>query len=391
MINSRDCVMKKKVGSPLAEFFIPGQTIGIVGGNENARFIALAAKSIGYRVGVLAPSNECPAAEVADWQIIGDSTKLVSMLELANNSDLVTVVDELVELTMLDQLNSLVPLPQTYTFIEVCQNRLLEKEFLESCNLNLVPYGLVNELGDIHKLSSSIGFPSILKVASPLVNEETQHYLESSADLPGCIPLLSAGTCLLEAAIPFKKEIVVSIAANGDGKTVTFPLMESIYNQEKELQGYQLVEDLTLEFEGEIQRMAELIALSFNLQGVCSIELLLAENDILYVNSLSVGPHKAGFGTLEMTNYSQFEAHVRGLCGWPLPRVELFSKGLVFPIKGERLVESLGEIPFNSNWFHHYYGGSLSNPTESVGHITVLTEDQQHELMVLKEKNIVSL
>lgn len=378
--------------SLVAEIFIPGQTIGIVGGNENARFIALAAKSMGYRIGLLAPTEDCPAAEVADWQLIGDSNKLVSMLELANNCDLVTVVDDLVELTMLDQLKSLVPLPQTYTFIEVCQNRLLEKEFLEGCNLNLVPYGLVNELGDIHKLSNSIGFPSILKVTSPLLNEETQHYLESSADLPGCIPLLSAGTCLLEAEIPFEKEIIVSIAGSGEGKTVTFPVMETIYNQGQEIQGYKLVEDLTLELEQEIQRIAELIAQSFNLQGVCSIEMLLADTGILYVNSLSVGPHKAGFGTLEMTNYSQFEAHVRGLCGWPLPRVELFSKGIVLPVIEERLVETLGQIPFNANWYHHYYNSqNLSSPEGNVGHITVLTEDQALEIAQLKETHIWSL
>ncbi|MBL1227431.1 5-(carboxyamino)imidazole ribonucleotide synthase [Enterococcus sp. BWR-S5] len=353
---------------------LPGQMIGIVGGGQLGKMMALSAKEMGFRIAVLDPSVDCPAAQVADWHLLAEYNDLEALEELANRSEVVTYEFENVDVDSLIHIQHLVDIPQGTDLLAITQDRLLEKSFLESNNIVIAPYATIVSPTDIQDAIDGIGYPCVLKTTRGGYDGKGQYVLYSPSDLAPSMNLLKDGTCVLEAWIPFEKEISVLVSGNGQGDIETFPVVENIHRNNilHETIAPARVDDEVIE---EAQRIARLIAKEVNLAGTLAVEMFLTNNGGIYVNELAPRPHNSGHYTIEACSFSQFDTHIRGICGWSIPSIELLSNAVMVNVMGDEIYETMDFITEKMNWHFHYYGKSEAKPARKMGHITILTED----------------
>ena len=366
---------------------MPGATIGIVGGGQLGRMMAMSAKKMGFKVGVLDPTEDCPTAQLADWQITAAYDDILALEDLAQRSDVITYEFENVSV---EELNAILPhcsVPQGTDMLAIAQDRLLEKTFLEANNIVIAPYETVVESADIQKAIDNIGYPCVLKTIRGGYDGKGQFVLHGTQDLAPAMALLrEKGTCELEAWIPCAKELSILVAGNGEEYT-TFPVVENVHRNNI-LHETIAPADIAPEVTAEVERIAEVLAKAFNLHGVLAVELFLTETGSIYVNELAPRPHYSGLYTIEACNMSQFDAHIRGICGWPLGQIELLSEAVMVNILGKHLAPSYEMIAQQPDWQFHYYGKAEARDGRKMGHITIITENIDQTLLDVMQSKI---
>ncbi|MHC5227452.1 5-(carboxyamino)imidazole ribonucleotide synthase [Enterococcus sp. LJL99] len=353
---------------------LPGQMIGIVGGGQLGRMMALSAKEMGFRVGVLDPTVDCPAAQVADWHLIAEYNDLDALEELAQRVEVLTYEFENVDVDALIHIQDFVEIPQGTDLLAITQDRLMEKTFLEDNNIVIAPYATIVSPTDIQEEIDSIGYPCVLKTTRGGYDGKGQFVLYSPSDLAPSMNLLRQGTCVLEAFIPYAKEISVLVAGNGKEDITVFPVVENVHRKNilhETIAPARIDEEVLI----EAQRIAKVIAREVNLAGTLAVEMFLTDNGSIYVNELAPRPHNSGHYTIEACSISQFDAHIRGICGWPLPRVSLLSKAVMVNVMGDQIYDTMDFIEKKPYWHFHYYGKAQAVPGRKMGHITILTDD----------------
>lgn len=372
----------------LVKPLLPGSTIGIVGGGQLGRMMAISAKEMGFKVGVLDPTNDCPAAQVADWHIESSYDDTFALEELARRTEVITYEFENVSVEALNAILPMSFIPQGTDLLAITQDRLLEKTFLETNNIVIAPYATIVSPTDIQDAIDGIGYPCVLKTTRGGYDGKGQYVLRSRADLALAMDLLREGTCVLEAWIPFEKELSILVAGNGQGQYTTFPVVENIHRNNI-LHETIAPANISADVIEEAERIARVIAEAVSLSGVLCVEMFLTKSGGLYVNELAPRPHNSGHYSIEACGMSQFDAHIRGVCGWPLEeKVSLLIDAVMVNVLGEKLLESYHVIEKKANWKFHFYGKKESKKGRKMGHITILTEDVEGTLKEIKETNI---
>ncbi|EOH99760.1 phosphoribosylaminoimidazole carboxylase, ATPase subunit [Enterococcus haemoperoxidus ATCC BAA-382] len=366
---------------------LPGQMIGIIGGGQLGRMMALSAREMGFRVGVLDPTVDCPAAQVADWHLLADYDDIEALEELAKRSQVLTYEFENVDVGALVQVQDFVNIPQGTDLLAITQDRLLEKSFLEANNIVIAPFATIVSPTDIQDAIDGIGYPCVLKTTRGGYDGKGQFVLYSTSDLAPSMNILREGTCVLEAWIPYEKEISVLVSGNGSGDIKVFPVVENIHRNNilHETIAPARVNDDVVE---EAQRIARVIAEAVDLAGTLAVEMFLTSDGGIYVNELAPRPHNSGHYSIEACSTSQFDAHIRGICGWPLPDIELLSEAVMVNIIGNEVYETMDLISEKPDWHFHYYGKAEAKKGRKMGHITVLTEDIFETLEEIYQTNI---
>ncbi|EOT47546.1 MULTISPECIES: 5-(carboxyamino)imidazole ribonucleotide synthase [Enterococcus] len=370
----------------LSNLLMPGATIGIVGGGQLGRMMAMSAKTMGFRVGVLDPTNDCPAAQVADWHIVADYEDTLALGELAKRSDVLTYEFENVSVEALNHLSADASIPQGTDLLAITQDRLLEKAFLEEQNIVIAPYATIISPTDIQDAIDSLGYPCVLKQTRGGYDGKGQLVLKSRSDVSEAMTLLRQGTCELEAWIPFEKELSILVAGNGREFT-TFPVVENVHRKNIL---YQTIAPARIpdEVVAEAKRIALVLAQALDLRGVLAVEMFLTASGSLYVNELAPRPHNSGHYTIEACTMSQFDAHIRGICGWPLAPVRQTTPAVMVNILGIELQKSYLMIPEKPHWQFHYYGKDKAKIYRKMGHITIPTQDLEQTLEEIKQTKI---
>lgn len=370
----------------LVKPLMPGATIGIVGGGQLGRMLTMSAKKMGFRVGVLDPSENCPTAQLADWHIVADYDDILALEEMAKRSDVITYEFENVNVEALNAISSICSVPQGTDLLAITQDRLLEKSFLEANNIVIAPYSTIISPTDIQDAIDSIGYPCVLKRTRGGYDGKGQYVLHGTKDLAPSMNLLRDGTCELEAWIPFDKELSIVVAGNGSEFT-TFPVVENIHRNNILHQTIAPadVPDYVIQ---EIERIAQVIAEAVHLHGVLAIELFLTEAGSIYVNELAPRPHNSGHYSIEACDTSQFDAHIRGIVGWPLGNIRLLTEAVMVNILGEHLDKSYALISEKPEWQFHFYGKADAVKGRKMGHITIATENLQETLEEIKATKI---
>lgn len=371
----------------MSNVVIPEKTIGIVGGGQLGRMMALSAKEMGYRVAVLDPEPDCPAAQVADWQIVAKYEDRESLMDLALKTDVLTYEFENVDADAITEMKKTVSVPQGSDLLSMTQDRLMEKAYLDSNNINIAPYATIISLQDIEEAIDSIGFPCVLKTIRGGYDGKGQFVLHDEDDIKKCASLLQSGTCVLEAWIPFEREISVMVARNEAGDLTVFPVSENIHRNNILHQSI-IPARVDHEVEEEVERIARTIAENVFLVGVLGIEMFLTSAGTIYVNEMAPRPHNSGHYSIEACSLSQFDAHIRAICGWPLPEVDLLSEAVMVNILGEHLEETKRQIQLKPEWNFHYYGKKEARKGRKMGHITILTENIEKTLASIMDTGI---
>lgn len=368
----------------------PPATIGILGGGQLGRMIALEARAMGYGIAVLDPTPNCPTAQIADHHIVATYDDPIAAKKLAAVSDLVTYEFENVSAKTAAQLEQGSSLPQGYRLLATIQNRLREKQAIEAAGVKVAPYVAVNSVNDLEIGISKLGLPVVLKSADGGYDGKGQLVIHNATDITAAnnMFLESDQTWVLEKFINFNKELSVIVARNERGEIQTYPVVENIHRHNI-LFITMAPAQITTKITEQAQVIASSLAEHFNLVGLLAIELFLVETGDLIVNEVAPRPHNSGHFSQQGCHTSQFEQHVRAVCGLPLASPKLIHPVMMINILGQHLDQVLSAFPsFPANWKLHLYGKSKTRPWRKMGHINILTNDFKTTLKQLKEINI---
>lgn len=365
----------------LNKVILPGQTIGIIGGGQLGRMMALAAKASGYKIAVLDPTPDCPCGQVADIEITANYDDLDALQQLAEVSDVITFEFENISGEALDTLLNNAYVPQGSELLKISQNRIIEKRTITESGAKVAPYAVIKTKDDLTEQVEVIGFPCVLKTATGGYDGKGQHVLKSKEDLEEAAKLLEQSECVLETWINFSKEISVIVARNVDGETKVFPVAENIHHDNILHQSI-VPARISKETEQLANTQAILIANSMNMVGILAVEMFVTEAGDIYINELAPRPHNSGHYTMEACETSQFEQHIRAVCNWKLGDTTLLKPVVMVNILGEHMDALMENIPKLDNWKIHLYGKSEAKLKRKMGHVNILRDNTD---LALKE------
>ncbi|AYJ42701.1 MULTISPECIES: 5-(carboxyamino)imidazole ribonucleotide synthase [Lactiplantibacillus] len=352
---------------------LPPATIGIVGGGQLGQMMTLSAKAMGYQVGVLDPTPKAPAAQVADFQIVAAYDDEAALLDLARRSDVLTYEFENVDETALKAAQAYAQLPQGTELLHITGDRLNEKQFLHDHGIPVTPFAPVNDRQSLNYALNRVGTPAILKTAAGGYDGHGQADLASTTITPEAEALL-AHPCILEARQEFQTEVSMMVTRSAADVVTTFPLVEN-QHQHHILHTTIAPANVQASVHAAARKIAVSIAEALELRGVLGIEFFVLPDDTLIVNELAPRPHNSGHYTIEACNISQFEAHIRSICGLPIPAVVQTSPAVMRNLLGDDLTLARQQLINHPEWHFHDYGKAAIKSQRKMGHVTVLNHN----------------
>ncbi|WP_408605282.1 5-(carboxyamino)imidazole ribonucleotide synthase [Bacillus timonensis] len=350
---------------------LPGQTIGIIGGGQLGRMMAISAKEMGFSVAVLDPTPNSPCGQVADIEITADYDDLDAIKKLANVSDVITYEFENIDYEALTWLEENANLPQGSHLLKITQDRGTEKSAIQEIGLQVAPFVLVESEEQLVDAIETIGVPSVLKTCRGGYDGKGQFVLKKKEDRKEAAMLLKSGMCILEAWVPFQKEVSVIVTRNPAGDAKTFPVAENIH-VENILHQSIVPARISEKTEAKAKETAMKLASEFQLVGTLAVEMFVTEDGEIYINELAPRPHNSGHYSIDACETSQFEQHVRSVCNWPLGETTLLRPVVMTNILGEHVQPLLEKVNLLSKVKVHLYGKKEAKIKRKMGHVTVL-------------------
>jgi len=366
---------------------LPGATIGIIGGGQLGRMMALAAKAQGFRIAVLEPVSDSPCGQVADYEVIGAYDDREAIAQLANISDVITYEFENIDADTLGWICEKAYVPQGKNLLTITQDRISEKTAIQQAGVEVARYEVINSIEELFLKIELIGYPAVLKTARGGYDGKGQLVIKSEQDLSKADPLLSHGSCVLEQWIPFEKEISVIVTRKLDGETAFFPVAENIH-EENILHTTIVPARISEELREMAIQKAKQIADSLGLVGTLAVEMFVTSYGTIYINELAPRPHNSGHYSIEACETSQFEQHIRAICNWPLGSTELLKPAVMVNLLGEHLDGLFKEIPTMTGWKVHLYGKKEPKLKRKMGHVTILKDNVDEALREIDESSI---
>lgn len=353
---------------------LPGQTIGIIGGGQLGRMMALAAKEAGFKIAVLDPGMDSPTGQVADIQIVAPFNDSEALEELAEVSDVITYEFENIDVEGLRHLTEIAYVPQGAELIGVTQNRIFEKQAIREAGVPVADYIEASTFDELKERIANLEYPFVVKTARGGYDGKGQQIVENADQLSEAEALFQNGDCVAEAFIDFTMEISVVIQRNTLGETAILPIGENIHKH------HILHQTIVPARVGEetltkAKKAAEAIAEHLQMVGTLAVEMFVLRDGEILVNELAPRPHNSGHYSIEATNISQFHQHIRAICGWPLREPKLWSSAVMVNVLGEHVAPLTTKIAHYPDWSIHLYGKDEAKHKRKMGHVTILTED----------------
>jgi 5-(carboxyamino)imidazole ribonucleotide synthase len=357
---------------------VPGATIGILGGGQLGRMLALAAAKLGLKTHVYAQDPESPAFDVASARTLAPYEDELTLAEFAGTVELVTFeFENIPSRTAAILADSCVvrPGPEALT---VCQDRLAEKEFLAAAGIAAAPYMRVDDAGALARAIAKIGRPSILKTRRFGYDGKGQVLVREGADLAVTFRTLGGRPAILEAVVPFTKEISVVAARGPSGDFAAYDLCENIHENHI-LKSTRVPARLSPGIAAEATRLTRVIADALDYCGVITIEMFVTGGSgdaclELCVNEIAPRVHNSGHWTLDGAATSQFEQHIRAIAGWPLGAASRHGAQAGGRVEMDNLIGedvlAWAKILSEPGASLHLYGKADARPGRKMGHVT---------------------
>ncbi|WP_135557397.1 5-(carboxyamino)imidazole ribonucleotide synthase [Paenibacillus cymbidii] len=374
---------------------LPGGTIGVLGGGQLGRMLALAGRHMGYRFVVLDPTPDSPCGQVADEQIVAAYDDAEAARRLAAKADVITYEFENVDAGVAAMLMAESYVPQGSELLHTTQHRLREKRAIEAAGVRVAPYEEIRSAEELRAAVARFGTPCVLKTATGGYDGKGQWVIRSEAEIDEAYATLSKARTelVLEQFIRFEREISVIAARSPRGEVKTFPVAENIHVDN--ILHLSIVPARTTEAVcREAEKLAEKIAASLGVVGLIAVEMFLTADGELFVNELAPRPHNSGHYTMEACATSQFEQHVRAVCNLPLGAAALLSPVVMVNVLGEHvqpLLDWLGAQTAEPDGLAvkvHLYGKHEAKEKRKMGHVNVLTSDIDGALAWIEQTGI---
>jgi 5-(carboxyamino)imidazole ribonucleotide synthase len=365
---------------------VPGAMIGILGGGQLGRMLALAAAKLGLKTHVYAQDPESPAFDVACARTIAAYEDELTLAEFAGTVELITYeFENIPSRTAAILADSCVVRPGPEA-LAVCQDRLAEREFLTAAGVTAAPYMRVDDAGALARAIAQIGRPSILKTRRFGYDGKGQVLVREGADLAVTFRTLGGAPAILEAVVPFSKEISVVAARGPSGEFAAYDVCENSHENHI-LKSTRVPARLPPEVAAEAVRLTRVIADALVYCGVITIEMFVTgrASDArleLCVNEIAPRVHNSGHWTLDRAATSQFEQHIRAIAGWPLGSASRHGAETGGHVEMENLiggdVRAWAKILSEPGASLHLYGKADARPGRKMGHVTRIVPGPDH-------------
>lgn len=355
---------------------VPPKTIGIIGGGQLGRMMAIAARYMGYKVAVLDPVPDGPTAQVADEQIIADYADMEAIKKLTDRCDVVTYEFENVDLDAATYIESAGKLPQGAYALEVTQNREKEKKLMKELDLPVPNFSIVRSGEDAKMALERIPLPAVMKTCRGGYDGKGQLKLEVEADIQEAMQFAEEHNhCIIEEWISFDKEISVVFSRTAQGDIEYFPIAE---NEHRDQILYKTTVPATVSaaVKEKAYHAARLLGEKMQIVGTFAIEMFVADENI-YLNEMAPRPHNSGHYSIEACNVSQFDQHILAICGLPLKKVELLQPAVMVNVLGEDVDGLIEYMKVHAAGHSHLYGKAAPKAKRKMGHITFVGKDGQ--------------
>ncbi|MGD0051168.1 MAG: 5-(carboxyamino)imidazole ribonucleotide synthase [Vulcanimicrobiaceae bacterium] len=352
------------------------RTIGILGGGQLGRMLTLEAKRMGLRVVTLEPFPNSPTGQVADEEIVAAYDDLRAIGELGARSDVVTYEFENIPLESVLALEAdrRIVHPGSRA-LRITQERILEKTFVRECGLATAEFVPVRSREELDLAASEIGFPGVLKTTLGGYDGKGQWVVHGPADVARAWSEAKGRALIWERLIAFERELSIIAARNEHGEIVAFPTSENQHDH-----GVLATTIVPARIDPAVaeraRRAAVTIAERLAIVGTFCVEFF-QRGDELLVNEIAPRVHNSGHYSLDATQISQYELHVRAICALPLVEPRLFRPAVMVNILGAGAGDTLGGLDVllrERDLKLHLYGKAHAALRRKMGHFTVLGE-----------------
>ncbi len=366
--------------------------LGIIGGGQLGMMLTEAAKKMPEHISkviVLDPNENCSASLVGAEQIVADFKDKDSIINLANQVDIITYEIESGDSDVLKSVENQAEINPSPETLKTIQDKFLQKTFLQNHNIPVPEFIKVDDIEEVKEGLKKFGYPALLKARRDAYDGKGNFKIDSENEIQTAYDYFKGQKLMLEKFVPFKMEVSVIASRNTKGEIKTYPLVENIH--EKNILRETIAPSRT---SNEVSEKAEKIASNtmdvLKGAGVFGIEMFVTQNDEIVINEIAPRVHNSGHHTLQSSKTSQFEQHLRAILGLDLGSTELLHNTIMYNILGN--LDFQGEYKkieiSEKNIFLKMYEKKISKPLRKLGHLNIVGFEKQSidELLTQLEK-----
>ncbi|MFB5636193.1 MAG: 5-(carboxyamino)imidazole ribonucleotide synthase [Nitrosopumilus sp.] len=373
--------------------------LGIIGGGQLGMMIAEAAKNMPNDISeiiVLDPTENCPAAQVGATQILADFKDKNAIIELANKSDIITYEIESGDSDVLKSVEDKAEINPSPETLKIIQDKLLQKSFLSKHNIPVPEFIEIQNIEDVRKGLGKFGIPAMLKARRDAYDGRGNFKINSEDEVNIAYEYFKGQPLLLEKFVPFIKEVSVIASRNTKGQIKTYPLVENIHH-ESILRETIAPARVSKNISNKAEQIAEKTMSVLKGAGIFGIEMFVTKNEDVVINEIAPRVHNSGHHTLQSSDTSQFEQHLRAILGLELGSTKLIHNSVMYNILGDESFtgEYLPPNITDSGVYLKMYGKKISKPLRKLGHVNIVgingetIDELLEKLQSLKPKMIV--
>ena len=353
----------------MTEALKTGATIGILGGGQLGRMLAVAAARLGFRTHIFEPGANPPAGDVAHTLTTAGYDDVDALTAFAKSVDIVTFEFENIPTDALDVIENITPIRPNREALRTSQDRLVEKQFLEGLGLTVAPFADITNAADLEAAMTTIGAPSILKTRRFGYDGKGQSRLHSADDAAGALADMAGNPAVLEGFVNFTAEVSVIAARSPSGEVACFDPGENVH-RDGILHTTTVPARLSAAQRMDAVLLAAKILNALDYVGVLGVELFVTPQGFI-VNEIAPRVHNSGHWTQNGCAVDQFEQHIRAVAGWPLGDGSRYADVVMENLIGDDM-DRVPELAKQRDTALHLYGKADVKPGRKMGHVNIV-------------------
>ena len=370
----------------MSKAILPGATIGVLGGGQLGRMLAIAARTLGYHVSALDPDRSCAARYVVDHCIAASFSDVQAAVDLAKHSDVVTLEIEKVSTDAMRAVDRFVPMRPAARVLDIVQDRAAQKRWLEDAGFPVGPFAVVRSAAELARAAKKLKSACFVKATRGGYDGRGQVEIASHEEAARAWKELGAEECVVEKALSIGAEISVLVERRPSGQMAVHPPALN-HHTDRILEYSVIPAPISERLAKRAADIARDDARKLEVEGLLVVELFLTEDGELLVNELAPRPHNTFHGTEIGCPTSQFEQAVRAICDLPLGSTELVRPVAIYNLLGDLWkarppsFERALTIP---GVRLHLYGKRDARPGRKMGHLSAAAATPEEAVALVK-------
>jgi 5-(carboxyamino)imidazole ribonucleotide synthase len=355
----------------------PGATIGILGGGQLGKMLAMAASEMGYNTHIYTNESDCPAAAISRRITVAEYDDEEALASFAKRVDVVTYEFENIPISPVRWLAAWVPVYPDPDLLSITQHRVQEKQAVRQLGITTAPFQAVTNLEELKSAVEEIGLPAILKTCRMGYDGKGQLRLEENTNLELAWKQLDTDDAILEGLVNFELEISVIVARNHQGDVATYCPVHNIHKNHI-LSETIVPAPISPYIWRNAMDTAQNVANGMDLHGLLAIEMFVTKDDNILINEMAPRPHNSGHWTLDAAATSQFHQTIRAVTGQPLGSTQRLCSARMINLIGDDIKQWPTYMAEPATKVH-IYGKKEIREGRKMGHVTQLQLEKKSE------------